>query len=158
MKTTIIIIMALCLPAFAFSQDTVARKSYVYCEIVGTAKMLSNKVTIQVDFGQKTSFWKSGADRLLKGEDGKPIEFNSMVDAMNHFGGMGWEFVQAYVVTIPGIGGSQTNVYHWLLKREIEKEEVKSNGNESTPKDDANKANEEAGSETGSANETTDSR
>jgi len=38
-----------------------------------------------------------------------------MIDAMNFMGAKGWEFVQAYVVTV----GKQ-NVYHWLLKKEIE--------------------------------------
>jgi len=37
-----------------------------------------------------------------------------MVDAMNFMGTLGWEFVQAYVVT-----ESNQNVYHWLLKMEI---------------------------------------
>ncbi len=35
-----------------------------------------------------------------------------MVDAMNYMGKRGWEFEQAYVVTI----GNQ-NVYHWLLSK-----------------------------------------
>lgn len=48
----------------------------------------------------------------MKDENGKNIEFNSMVDAMNYFGKQGWEFVQAYAVTM----GNQ-NVYHWLLKK-----------------------------------------
>jgi hypothetical protein len=42
-----------------------------------------------------------------------------MVDAMNYFGKQGWEFVQAYAVTM----GNQ-NVYHWLLKKEVSEEEL----------------------------------
>lgn len=37
-----------------------------------------------------------------------------MVDAMNWMGSQGWEFAQAYVVTMGG-----QNVYHWLLKKDI---------------------------------------
>ena len=48
---------------------------------------------------------------------GDPIKFNSMVDAMNYMGRIGWEFTQAYVITI----GKQ-NVYHWLLKKKLETE------------------------------------
>lgn len=87
----------------AFSQDT-----HIYCELVGTQKFMSNKVSIEVDFGQFAKFTKS---QKLVDENGKPIVFNSMVDAMNYFGAKGWEFMQAYVVTFQG-----QNVYHWLLK------------------------------------------
>lgn len=92
----------------AFSQE----KSFVYCELLGTSKLLSSKVNVKVDFGQATSFWKGVA--YLKDEKGKNRNFNSMVDAMNFMGKEGWEFVQAYVVT----SGNQ-NVYHWLLKKEV---------------------------------------
>lgn len=91
--------------------------NYIYCELVGTSKLLSNKVKVQVDYGQETSFWKGIS--YMKDENGKNIEFNSMVDAMNYFGKQGWEFVQAYTVTM----GNQ-NVYHWLLKKEVSEEEL----------------------------------
>lgn len=94
------------------------QKNYVYCELVGTGKLFSTKVNVQADFGQQTSFWK-GVD-YIKDADGKRINFNSMVDAMNFMGTQGWEFVQAYVVTT-----SNQNVYHWLLKREIDQEQTK---------------------------------
>jgi len=29
-------------------------KDYAYCELIGQGKLLSNKIKIQVDFGQKT--------------------------------------------------------------------------------------------------------
>ncbi len=106
--------MAICFCFCTYAQQ----KNYVYCELVGTGKLLSKKVTVQADFGQQTSFWK-GVD-YIRDADGKRIEFNSMVDAMNFMGTQGWEFVQAYVVTT----GSQ-NVYHWLLKKEIDAEEKK---------------------------------
>lgn len=109
------------------SQDLNVSKngnSYIYCEILGTMKLLSNKVTVNIDFGQNTKF---GEDTRLRDETGKVITFNSMVDAMNWMGAQGWEFVQAYVVTV-----QNQNVYHWLLKLDIrflspeELEEVKS--------------------------------
>ena len=91
-------------------------KKYVYCEILGTGSLFSTKVKIDIDYGQEVSFWNQ--DRRLKDENGKSVKFNSMVDALNYMGTLGWEFVQAYVVTIPSMGGQQ-NVYHWLLKREL---------------------------------------
>lgn len=95
----------------AFAQEKQPSKngeSFIYCEILGTQKLLSNKCTITVDFGQNTKF---GEDTRLRDENGKVMTFNSMVDAMNWMGAQGWEFLQAYIVTI-----GQQNVYHWLLK------------------------------------------
>jgi len=94
------------------SSDFIEQKSYVYCELLGRGKLLSSKVTVDIDFGQPVSFW--APDRRYKDENGKPVAFNSMVDAMNFMGSLGWEFVQAYVVT-----ESNQNVYHWLLKMEV---------------------------------------
>lgn len=94
------------------------QKNFAYCELVGTEKLLSTKVKVQVDFGQKSSFWK-GVD-FVRDANGKIVNFNSMVDAMNYMGSQGWEFVQAYVVTT-----NNQNVYHWLLKKEIDQEETK---------------------------------
>lgn len=85
----------------------------VYCELLGTQKFLSTKVTVQVDFGQQTKFF---SDNRLVDEKGEVIVFNSMVDAMNYMGTMGWEFEQAYVVTL-GSGAGGSNVYHWLLSK-----------------------------------------
>lgn len=97
------------------SQENVSLNSmqYFYCQIVGTQKMLSNKVTVNVDFGQ---IQKLLSDQRLRDENGNVIVFNSMVDAMNWMGARGWEFVQAYVITT----GNQ-NVYHWLLKKSTKK-------------------------------------
>lgn len=83
---------------------------YVYCELVGTQRLLSTKVTITIDFGEHLNLWKD--NRVKDEQTGKVKLFNSMVDALNFMGEDGWEFVQAYVVTT-----GQQNVYHWLLKR-----------------------------------------
>jgi len=92
---------------------------FSYCEIVGTQKLLSNKVTVEIDFGQSTK-WLSD-NRYKDPATGKPYVFNSMVDALNFMGKDQWEFVQAYT-----IGNAQNGyVYHFLLKKQtsfIEKE------------------------------------
>lgn len=97
-----------------FSLDSFAQ-SRVYCELVGQQKFLSSKVTVQVDFGQQTTLF---SDNRLVDENGDVVVFNSMVDAMNYMGGLGWEFEQAYVVTM-GSGSSSSNVYHWLLSKYV---------------------------------------
>ena len=92
---------------------------FTYCELVGTGKFLSNKVTVQIDFGQVQKFFSD--NRYKDPATGKPIVFNSMMDALNFMGKAGWEFVQAYT-----IGDAQAGyIYHFLLKKQtsvLEKE------------------------------------
>lgn len=92
----------------SFSQEP---SKFTYCEIVGTQKFLSQKVIVQIDYGQEMKFF-SRNNFMLDPLTGKPISFNSMVDALNYMGQDGWEFVQAYAVTV-----GNSNVYHWLLKK-----------------------------------------
>lgn len=83
-----------------------------YCELVGQMKILTGKVSVSVDFGQQSYF----KDNRLVDDKGEVMTFNSMVDAMNYMATLGWEFEQAYVVTI-GSGTGASNVYHWLLSK-----------------------------------------
>lgn len=115
MKKLITIVCLVMFVGLAMGQEPTDPKEFVYCQLVGQAKMLSSKVTVEVDFGQEKN-WNSSK---LRGEDGKPISFNSMVDAMNFMGALGWEFQQAYVIT-----SGQTNVYHWLLRKKANTEEL----------------------------------
>lgn len=81
----------------------------VFCELLGTQKLLSQKCTVEIDMGQNPY-----ENSKLVDENGKKITFNSMVDAMNYMGKLGWKFEQAYVVTV-----NNQNVYHWLLSKDI---------------------------------------
>lgn len=86
---------------------------FVYCDVIVGALDISNTstVTITVDFGQKMKFW----DNRMKDENGKPVKFNSLIDALNYMGKKGWEFVQSYPVqarsTSPDID------HHFLMKK-----------------------------------------
>jgi hypothetical protein len=94
--------------------------------IVGQGKVFSNKVNIEIDFGQETSFWKGGKELKLLDESGKKLELNSMIDALNFMSVAGYEFVNAYAITVDnGLSGKQ-NVYHWILKKKktIESKEI----------------------------------
>lgn len=90
--------------------DTAGNNKYVYCELVGIQKLFSLKITVSVDYGEELKWFKD--TRIKDEETGKVQTFNTMVDALNYMGENGWEFVQAYTVTI----GNQS-VYHWLLKK-----------------------------------------
>lgn len=90
-----------------------------YAQLVGTSKLLSNKVNVEIDYGQESKMWTFQDDRIIDPATGKAKSFNSMVDAMNFMGALGWEFIQAYVVTV-----NNQNVYHWLLKIRVRKNEA----------------------------------
>ncbi|PKR80451.1 hypothetical protein CW751_09875 [Brumimicrobium salinarum] len=81
-----------------------------YIQIVGTSKLFKNEVTIQIDFGQENKFFRDNT--RVKDENGKLLSFNSMIDALNFMSHNGYEFVQAYALTI----GNQ-NVYHYLMRK-----------------------------------------
>lgn len=114
-----IILPFILLVSFIFSSDAFAQRTsteedievkYIYAELVGIQKLLSTKVSISVDYGNERGFFTD--QRIRDEQSGKIQAFNSMVDGLNYMGKDGWEFVQAYVVTI-----GQQNVYHWLLKK-----------------------------------------
>jgi hypothetical protein len=88
---------------------------WAYAELLGYKKFLSPKVNVEIDYGQSSNIFQND---MIVDEKGKPITFNSMVDAMNYMGKLDWEFVQAYIVT----EGNQ-NVYHWLMKRAVKLDE-----------------------------------
>jgi hypothetical protein len=82
-----------------------------YCMILATQKFLSTKVTISIDFGQARKFY---GDNRYKDEEGRVQTFNSVIDVLNYQNSQGWEFVNAYCITV-----GQQNVYHYVMKRKI---------------------------------------
>ena len=109
MKKLLLITVLAILVVAATAQET--RKTF--CQIVGTGKVLSSKIRVQIDFGQKRSYWNQYKNFMVD-ETGKRIEFYSMVDAMNYLAKFRWKFEQAYAVTMGG-----EYVYHWLLSKDI---------------------------------------
>ena len=83
-----------------------------YVEIVGTTKLLSKKVTIDIDFGQEDKLFSSRKDSQIKDENGKKKSFNSMIDALNFMSKNGYDFVDSYAALV-----GEQNVYHYLLKK-----------------------------------------
>ncbi|MDX1904386.1 MAG: hypothetical protein SFU27_09540, partial [Thermonemataceae bacterium] len=115
--------------ALFFSLVYGQQKQYIYCELVGTAKLFSFKVNVSVDYGQEIKAFRDNLS--IRDGDGKIKSFNSMVDALNYMGSQGWEFVQAYTVT-----SKDQNVYHWLLKKEADINELEYLKNITTKKAD----------------------
>ncbi len=112
MKTLALLFCCGCLSP-AFAQDSLKTTNEVYCLLVGTSKMFSNTVTVQVDYGQGINKWRPKDSVLRNEETGEVATFHSMIDALNYMSHRGWTFVNAYAITV-----GQQNVYHWLLKKD----------------------------------------
>ena len=97
---------------FICSTAQVQAQEFIYAQIVGQGRLLSNRIDVSIDYGQEAGLF---TDRRLRDENGRVITFNSMVDAMNFMGADGWQFVQAYVITV-----GNNNVLHWLLKKRVD--------------------------------------
>lgn len=110
MKKLLFVIVALFVAVAANAQEK------IYCELVGVQGLFTKKVNVAVDFGQQSKLF---ANESLVDEKGKAIVFNSMVDAMNYMSRHGWEFEQAYVVTI-GSDSSASHHFHWILSKVID--------------------------------------
>ena len=115
--TTLMVLAAIFVSTEAFAQDPVQAqeqqdvKPYkVYCEIVATQKIFSNKSTVELDFGQFASFWSS--DRQLVDEQGNTISFNSALDAANYMARRGWDLEEVFIVQDMTKGDSGTPRYH----------------------------------------------
>ena len=92
----------------SFSQ-TDTSKIEQYCEVIATPWLLSNKVTIDINYGEGKSIWK---DTRLKDDEGKLKKFNTVIDALNYMGKDGWIFVNAF----PVLNGT-TQIYHYVFKK-----------------------------------------
>ena len=115
MKTTIYIGLFLFLSYTSFAQ-TDTTKIEQYCQIIATPRLLSNKVTIDIDFGEQKSFWR---DTRLKTYDGKVKKFNTIIDALNFMGKEGWLFINAYPVR-----DNQSEIYHFAFKKLFTRSEI----------------------------------
>ncbi|HCX75667.1 MAG TPA: hypothetical protein DHU93_09965 [Algoriphagus sp.] len=71
------------------------KSTYIHLSRVGST--FKSKIRVSVDFGQRLR-----DDRLQKSfivdSDGRPIEFNSMIDALNLFDLLGYEYVDSSCV------------------------------------------------------------
>ena len=107
-----------CTVAFAQEAQSTDKQPYkVYCEIIGESHLLSNKVDVELDFGQASKFWSS--DRRLYDENGKKIVFNSMLDAANYMARRGWELEEAFPVLQFANGTASAPDYHWVMSKMV---------------------------------------
>jgi hypothetical protein len=88
-----------------------------YIQIVGTEKFLKPfQVTIRVMFGQVSKAKEMPLSTLYTDEtQKKPYPLNGMVGALNFFSKYGYEYIDAYALTM-----QSSNVYHFLLRKRKE--------------------------------------
>jgi hypothetical protein len=106
----------LLLSSWSVFAQTDTAKVEQYCQVIATPRLLSNKVTIDIDFGDEKSFWR---DTRLKSYDGRLKKFNTIIDALNFMGKEGWIFINAYPVRT-----NNTEIYHFGFKKMFAKAEV----------------------------------
>ncbi len=106
-----IIILTLILSiAQAQTQPTVIEQ---YCSLNVMPRLLSNKVNIDVDYGNPRKLF-SFKDNRVKDDDGKAKKFNTAVEALNYMSAQGWKLVNAMAMSEGG-----NAVYRYIMKREI---------------------------------------
>ncbi len=96
--------------------QTDSSKVEQYCQVIATPRLLSNKVTIDIDFGEEKSYWR---DTRLKTDGGRLKKFNTVIDALNYMGKAGWVFINAYPVKM-----AETEIYHFAFKKQFLKSEL----------------------------------
>lgn len=116
----ILFLSAFAIPSFSqtVNGQPISEIESPYLLIMGTQKLLGPTVTVEVDLGQEgiSKIFKKKEQVKILDADNNPIEFNSMVGALNFFAQYNYEFVDAYAISVSNGMGYQ-NVYHWLLKR-----------------------------------------
>lgn len=95
-----------------------------YCELVAQGRLFSNKVTIDVNFGEERKFF--AWDSRVKDDIGNIKKFNSLTDALNYLGKQGWKLVNAFPISQ---GSGTESVYHFFFKKMFYKFELENKEN-----------------------------
>jgi hypothetical protein len=104
-----IFIIALILGSLHSFAQTDSIKVEQFCQVIAKPRLLSNKVTIDIDFGDEKSFW---SDTRLRTWEGKIKQFNTIIDAMNFMGREGWSFINAYPVRY-----GDSEIFHFAFRK-----------------------------------------
>jgi len=112
----ILILSVLLMSFFVSKAQTDTTKVEQYCQLIMTPRLLSNKVTIDIDYGDVKSFWR---DSRLRSDAVTLKKFNTIIDALNYMGKAGWIFINAYPVKL-----AETEIYHFAFKKQFYKSEL----------------------------------
>jgi hypothetical protein len=103
----------LLLTAFFSNAQSAGKTIEQYCSLNVMPRVLSNKVNIDVDYGNPRKLF-SFKDNRIKDDNGKAKKFNTAVEALNYMSSQGWKLVNAMAMSE---GGGA--VYRYIMKREI---------------------------------------
>lgn len=104
-----IFIITLILGSLHSFAQTDSVKIEQFCQVIAKPRLLSNKVTIDIDFGDEKNFW---TDTRLRTWEGKIKKFNTIIDAMNFMGREGWSFINAYPVRY-----GDSEIFHFAFRK-----------------------------------------
>ena len=115
-KTSFIIFFVLLGYSTTYSQTVndkpISEIDVEYVQIIGSTQRVRSQMSIQIDFGQENKLFDL-KDTRIKDINGKPMVFNSMMDALNFMSKNGYDFINAHTVT----AGKHHVVYHYVLKK-----------------------------------------
>lgn len=112
MKKLIFVFSLFCCSGLYAQTDTLLIEQY--CEVVATQRFLSNKVTIDVDYGDPRGLFQTNR---VKDESGNLKKFNTIIDALNYLGKNGWRLVNAFPITYATNNSVDNTTYHYVFKR-----------------------------------------
>lgn len=116
-KVIIAAVLLLSLSVSGFAQDTT--KVEQYCRLVAQNRLLSNRVNIDVDYGDERKLFSD--NRMRDEETGKIKKFNTVVDALNYMGSQGWILVNAFPVS----ESASSISLHYYFKKTFPKEGIR---------------------------------
>ena len=108
---------------FCFSQVIVddvninEKEDVKICRMVAIGNMLSNKVSITIDYGQSVKWSKGKNSSVIKDAKGKVKSFNSVIAAINFMENNGWDYYDAYVLTEETGFGRPVNIINYTFKK-----------------------------------------
>ncbi|MGM0944516.1 MAG: hypothetical protein ACQEW9_04975 [Bacteroidota bacterium] len=83
-----------------------------YIQLTGRGRLFSNTIRVEVDFGQDRSRGKVNDSQIID-QNGNVVLFNSMVDALNFFDRLGYEYVNSEHI-------SEDSPIQYLLRKKRE--------------------------------------
>ena len=113
----ILLIVLLSASFYGYAQDSTQVEQY--CRLVAQNRLLSNRVNIDVDYGDERKLFSD--NRMRDEETGRIKKFNTVVDALNYMGSQGWILVNAF----PVMDGTNNTTLHYYFKKNFRKEAVK---------------------------------
>ena len=122
LKKCLVIICVMLLSAVTISAQTTKVYGTINYEVKTT---LDKKAAITVTLGQIVL----PESAKLVDNDGLPLLFETMLDAMNYMSQLGWKFEAPYVWAL-GNGGVILNQNCWIISKEVPESDIIKNVNE----------------------------